>query len=350
MLEPHLAAVMIASGYGSTEASIDVYDLLKTKGPDTITPSLAGKEFPEQPNSRTIAALQMPGAFPLTLAAACASGSQSIAMAVDKLKEGYQLAMAGGVETVADEKEDLVIGSFTAFRALSKGNENPGTSSRPFDAKRDGFVTGSGIGLLLLATASLTEKLGVEPYARIERRMVSNDASLNITRANPEAQAKELTRMMLVNDGNIFVPDIIWAHTTSTGLGDRTEISVYKKVFGNLISKQSDGRNEPVLIYAPKSVLGHRLGASGGNAAVTAVLAMRDKIIPYMPTLDNPQAYTDAENENSRFKPDPDIPGDLFKDINFVRQHSVRLKNTPSIMVGNQGFGSHNAYFVLEPV
>lgn len=351
LLEPHLVSVMIGSGYGPIGSSIDVHNTLRTKGPGRIFPSDASKQFPEQPNAKVASMLGLEGATVLSNAAACASGTQGIVLAYESLRAANHLAIAGGVETVGDEKEDLMIGSFTSFPALSQQNESPANSSRPFDAERDGFVAASAVALLLLARASLVERLKITPYAEIVRGMYSNDGSVDVTKSIPHIQARELTRMLIdPKTGQIFAPDVIWAHATSTGLGDRAEINVYKTIFGDLITTQSDGENDPVIIYGPKAVLAHSMGASGASAGVTALQAMRDRVIPSMSNLKNPRAYANNEKMRKDFRPDPDIPEDFFADINFSRNGVMSLQHTPSILVGNQGFGSHNAYFLLKPV
>ncbi len=350
LIDSSLMAVIIASGYGPNGAAIKIQDIIERRGPAKVSATEAGKEFPEQPVAQAIAAISGPegfGGFSLSLAAACASGSQAIAMAIDQIKlGGYELAIAGGVETVGDEYEDLVMGSFSAFRALSDEKEDRSRASRPFDAKRTGFVAGSGIGLVLLASASFVDRTGVTPLAQINRRAVWNDGSTEMTRAIPDIQARELTRMLYdLSSNGVIVPDILWAHGTSTGLGDRNEIAVAKKVFGDLIRSYID-------IYAPKSVLCHTLGASGGHAVLTAIMAIRDRKVPFMPTLDNPQTYSDQELANPNFRPDPKIPEDLFEGVNFRRGCVKPLNpNQPlSILVGNQGFGSNNAYVLVESV
>lgn len=354
-LQPHLVAVMMASGYGPADISIDMHEIIKTLGPDRIRPRMAINMFPEQPNYRLIQALGLPASFPLTLNAACASSSQAIAMAIDKIREGYVVAVAGGVEGVPMLKEDLVIGAFTSLRALSQRNGCPGTSSRPFDNERDGFLTAAGVGAVVLAQRDWAEKMGVKIYAKTNRHHVWNDANAETTQPNSDIQAQELTRMLLVNEetGEIVVPDVIAEHATSTELGDRAEKNAYRKTFSSLIysnnSKKGSQDQEAIYQYAPKSAVGHELGASGVNAVTSAVLTTHEGLIPPIANLQNPQAYTEKERKSARYKPEKDIPEDMFEGINFVIGKPKKL-DKPTVLVGNQGFGSHNAYILIEPV
>lgn len=355
ILSPHLVAVMMASGYGPSDISIDIHEIIKTLGPGRIRPRMATNMFPEQPNYRLIQALRLPGAFPLTLSAACASSSQAIAMGIDKIREGKVVAIVGGVEGVAALKEDLVMGSFTAVRALSQQNEYPGTSSRPFDAKRDGFLTSVGAGAVVLAQRDWAEKMGLTIYAKTNRHRVWNDASGETTVANDDVQAQELTRMLLVdeNSGRIEVPKVSDDHATSTLLGDRTEISAHRKTFGRLVyandSKKGSQDHEAIYHYAPKSEVGHMLGASGVNAVISAVQTSYEGLIPPIANLENPQAYSDQEKARPKFEPQDDMPVDMFEGVNYVVGNPKKL-DKPTVLVGNQGFGSHNAYTLVEPV
>lgn len=347
-ISPHLVSVIIGSGFGSSNAAIDVYETLKVKGPNRILPSDASKQFPEQPNAKVASMLGLRGANILSTNAACASGTQAIVLALEALRLGNSLAIAGGIEVVGDEKEDLEIASFTSFPALSQQNESPTNSSRPFDAKRDGFVAASAIGLVLLARASLVKELKLEPLAEIVAGTYFNSGSIDITRDDPYIQAREIARMLTnLKTGRSIIPDLIWSHGTSTGLGDRTAAIVYDKLFGRLVRMQSDGENDPIIIYAPKGVLGHSMGASGGSAVVTAVQSIRDRVVPPMKTLEKPSVYADNELAKSGFKRDESIPDDFIGDFNFSRE-GVQLNFQPTILVENQGFGSHNADVVLK--
>ncbi|MBI2338730.1 hypothetical protein HYU95_06130 [Candidatus Daviesbacteria bacterium] len=355
MLQTHLVAVMMASGYGPADISIDMHEIIKSSGPGRIRPRMATNMFPEQPNYRLIQSLGLPGSFPLTLNAACASSSQSIAMAIDKIREGYVVAVAGGVEGVPSLKEDLVIGAFTAVRALSQRNEYPGACSRPFDDGRDGFLASSGVGAVVLAQRDWAEKMGLTIYAKINRHHVWNDANAETTQPDSNIQARELTRMLLIDEerGQIVVPDCIACHATSTPLGDRTEISAYKKTFGRLIykngSKNGNYDREAIYEYTPKSATGHMLGASGADALNSAVWTAYEGIIPPIGNLENPQAYTSKEKRSPRFKYEEDVPVDMLEGVNFVVGEPKKL-HKPVVLVGNQGFGSHNAYILVEPV
>src|SRR5438045_3771905 len=61
---------------------------------------------------------------------------------------GARVMLAGGVEAPL---APLTFGSFDLIRAISSNsNDNPSLASRPFDARRDGFVMSEGSAVLVL--------------------------------------------------------------------------------------------------------------------------------------------------------------------------------------------------------
>ena len=61
------------------------------------------------------------------------------------------------------------------------------------------------------------------------------------------------------------------AHSTSTPVGDLSELEAIKAVFG---------REGLLAVSATKSATGHLLGAAGGAEAIFTILALRDQIAP----------------------------------------------------------------------
>ena len=69
------------------------------------------------------------------------------------------------------------------------------------------------------------------------------------------------------------------AHSTSTPVGDISELAAIKSVFG---------AQGGIAVSATKSATGHLLGAAGGAEAIFAILAVRDQVAPPTLNLDNP--------------------------------------------------------------
>ena len=82
---------------------------------------------------------------------ACASGSHAIGEAMRMIRSGEaQAVVAGGAEATLTP---LAKAAFATMEATS-----PTGISRPFDARRDGFVMGEGAGVLVLESEELADR------------------------------------------------------------------------------------------------------------------------------------------------------------------------------------------------
>ena len=77
----------------------------------------------------------------LSLATACASGTDALGVALDQVRSGrLDMCLAGGTEATVT---GFGIGSFQVLKTLATSyNDCPEKASRPFDAAREGFIMG----------------------------------------------------------------------------------------------------------------------------------------------------------------------------------------------------------------
>lgn len=248
---------------------------------------------------------------------ACASSNTAIISAFDTIRLGKATIMvAGGSEAAITEAS---VGGFSAAQALSKRNEEPETASRPFDIERDGFVMGEGAGALILEDLDHALKRGAKIYAEIVGGGMAADA-YHLTGTPPDGIGATLGMKKALNDANITADqiDYINAHATSTGLGDISELTAVKAVFGD-----SD-----VLIGATKSMTGHLLGAAGAVESIISILALNDNIVP--PTINTKNI-------------DEKIPAGL----NIVLGTPVK-KEIKYVLNNTFGFGGHTASTIFK--
>ena len=216
---------------------------------------------------------------------ACAAGAIGIA-------EGYHLLRRGEVDVVLAGATDAaltapLVASLSNAGALSTASGDPATISRPFDLHRTGFVPSEGAAMMVLEPLDRARERGATVYCEIAGAAVGSDA-FHITSPEPTgAGAERAMRQALLNSG-IEAADIdcIVAHGTGTKLNDAAEAAAILRVFG--------GRSVPVT--APKSVVGHTLGAAGAFSVAVGALAVRHGLIP-------PGINYDT--------PDPDCPLDI---------------------------------------
>jgi 3-oxoacyl-[acyl-carrier-protein] synthase II len=204
---------------------------------------------------------------------ACAASVQAIGDAARLILSGEaEIAVAGGAEACLDR---VALGGFTAARALSTGfNDRPQEASRPFDRSRDGFVMGEGAGMFVLETLAHAQARGARPIVELLGYGTSADA-FHITSGPPDGAGAQMAMRRALRQAGISAAMVGYlnAHSTSTQLGDASELAAIRAVFGDI----------RVPISSTKSATGHLLGAAGGIEAVFTALALRDGLLP--PTL-----------------------------------------------------------------
>lgn len=202
---------------------------------------------------------------------------------------------------------------------MSTHNEEPEKASRPFDAKRDGFVMGEGAGVVILESLDHALARGANIIAEVIGYGMSGDA-YHLTSPAPDGEGATRSMQQAMADAGIEPTDVdyINAHGTSTEYNDKFETAAIKSAFGEHAYK--------LAVSSTKSMTGHLLGAAGGIETVISALAIRDQILP--PTI------------NYEF-PDPEC--DLDYVPNEARKAKVKVTLSNSL-----GFGGHNATIILR--
>ena len=234
----------------------------------------------------------------IAIVTACSTATHSIGDAARLIEYGdADVMIAGGAEACITP---LAVGGFASAKALSTRNDDPATSSRPWDVDRDGFVIGEGAGVMVLEEYETARKRGAKIYAEVVGFGMSADAYHMTAPSEGGEGAARCMRNALRNAGiNADEVEYINAHGTSTPAGDLAETLAVKSFFGAHANK--------LAMSSTKSMTGHLLGAAGGVEAVFTALAMRDQIAP--PTINifsqDPQCDLDCvANEARRMKID----------------------------------------------
>jgi 3-oxoacyl-[acyl-carrier-protein] synthase II len=205
---------------------------------------------------------------------ACVSGSQGVGFGFQAIKDGRaDLMLSGG----AEELHYLDAGVFDIMRATSsKYNDRPGSTPRPFDAKRDGLVVGEGAGCLLLEEYEHARKRGARIWAEVLGFGNHCDGS-HLT--NPDAAGMVRAMRTALDEAQLTIEDIghVNAHATGTQAGDLAEASATHQVFG-----------ETVPVSSLKGFMGHTLGACGAIEAIATVVMINEGFIAPTRNLEEP--------------------------------------------------------------
>ncbi|HWC30524.1 MAG TPA: beta-ketoacyl-ACP synthase II, partial [Dehalococcoidia bacterium] len=289
--------------------------VIDEKGPGRVDPLTVPKVGQYSPAVRVGRLHEVRGPNS-SINSACASGGDAIGQAMNLLRLGQaECILAGGAEAMISK---VLIASLGGLGALAKTwNHEPLHASRPFDAKRSGFVLGEGAAILVLETEDFARRRGAGILAELAGAAWSFDAT-DDTAPDVDGQALAMSRALTNAGMTMDDIDYINAHGTSTQLNDKTETAAIKKVFGE--------RAYGIPISSTKSMTGHLAAAAGAVEAAVGVLTLRDQIIA--PTI------------NYEF-PDPEC------DLDYVPVNARKAK--VNVVLSNSfGLGGQNSCLVFK--
>jgi 3-oxoacyl-[acyl-carrier-protein] synthase II len=313
--DPERIGCVIGTGIGGLGSLEAQQDVLRDKGEKAVSPLAV----PLMMGNAAAAAIAMSHGLQgpsFGVISACAAGSHAIGQALRMVENGEADAIVtGGSESA------LAGVAVAAFKAM--GATSPTGISRPFDARRDGFVMGEGAGVLVVEAADAAEARGAEPLAEILGYAATSDAH-HLTAPEPSGRAPARAIELALADAGVEPAEVAYvnAHGTSTTLNDRTETEALKLALGD------EAADVPV--SSAKSVIGHLLGAAGAVEAIATVESLRRGIAP--PTV----GWAERDPEL-----DLDYVPDEARDLD--RESNGRL-----VGISNSfGFGGHNAVLCL---
>jgi len=262
---------------------------------------------------------------------ACAAGAHALMEAAAAVATGAADAMlAGGSEAALTP---IAVAGFGRARALAGGgwNADPAASSRPFDARRGGFVMGEGAAVVVLEAADAAARRGVtRAYAELRGGGSSCDAH-HIT-APPVGGEGAFRAVAAALAAAGLVPadvDYINAHATGTVVGDAAEAAAMRRLCRG---------NDRVVMSSTKGATGHLLGAAGAAEAAVTALAVAHGVVP--PTVNLEEVDVGGDGADG---------GDVWAADRFVPRTARR--RAVDVAVSNSfGFGGTNASLVLGAV
>ncbi|MEX1158121.1 MAG: beta-ketoacyl-ACP synthase II [Thermomicrobiales bacterium] len=311
----HIGVMMNTGGGGIPTLTEEVQNYYN-KGPRRVSPFFIPMFAPNMAAAQVSITFGIHGPTRGSVAA-CAAGSQAWVDSLHVLQRGESdVVIAGGTEAGLDP---VAIAAFGNMRALSKRNEEPEKASRPFDARRDGFIFAEGAGVMVLETEAHAKARGARILAELVGGGMSSDA-FHIT-APVEDGSGAMKAMLLALKSAGMAPeeiDYLSAHGTSTPLGDKAETVAIKRAFGDHAYQMA--------VSSIKGAVGHLVGAAGAVAGVACVKAIETQIAP--PTI------------NYEY-PDPDC------DLDYVPNEARPMK-IDATMVNAFGFGGQNAVAIFR--
>ncbi|AEN08201.1 MULTISPECIES: beta-ketoacyl-[acyl-carrier-protein] synthase family protein [unclassified Streptomyces] len=251
-----------------------------------------------------------------TVSTGCTSGLDAIGYAFHSIEEGrVDVCVAGASDTPITP---ITVACFDAIKATSANNDDPEHASRPFDARRDGFVMGEGGAVLVLEELEHARARGATVLCEISGYATFGNA-YHMTGLTSEGleMAEAINTALAHSRIDPTRIDYVNAHGSGTKQNDRHETAAVKKALGSHAYK--------VPMSSIKSMVGHSLGAIGAIEIAACVLALKHQTVP--PT---------ANYETA----DPEC------DLDYVPRTARPLKLRSVLSVGS-GFGGFQSAVAL---
>jgi len=304
-----MSGLIVGSGGGNPSKQYEATEIFKDKGIRRVGPY----RVPQIMCSTTSACLATPYKIKgvnYSISSACATSAHCIGNGYELIAMGKQdIVFAGGGE----EESWILSIMFDGMGALStKYNDNASTASRAYDANRDGFVIGSGGGMVVLEELEHAKARGAKIYAEVIGYGATSDG-YDMVAPSGEGAVRCMNQAMMGLDRPI---DYINAHGTSTPVGDIAELKAIREVFQDKVPH----------ISSTKSLTGHSLGATSVQEAIYSLLMMENNFVAASANIDTLDENAEGLN------------------IATSRIDDVDLK---TIMSNSFGFGGTNATLVF---
>ena len=267
VVDPLRLAVIVGTGIGGALTLLGQDDLLENQGLRKVSPLTIPMLMPNGPAAHVGLELGAKAGVHAPVSA-CASGAEALAWGWRMIKSGEaDVVVAGGAEACIT---GIPLAGFSQMRAMSTRNDEPEKASRPFDVDRDGFVLGEGAGIMVLEREEFARARGATVHGRLAGIGTSADG-YHITAPDPVGGGASRAIAAALRTAGIDPADVdhVNCHATSTPVGDVAEAAAIRSAIGD----------HPVLT-APKSAMGHLLGAAGAVESIAAMLSVRDGIVP----------------------------------------------------------------------
>lgn len=308
--------ILIGTGIGGVITLLEQYEVLRERGPERISPFLIPMMISDSAAGNI--AIRVGARGPnMSLATACASGTNSLGEAAEMIRRGSADVMIAGASEAAIT--DVTMAGMNVMTALSTRNDDPQKASRPFDKGRDGFLMGEGSGIVILESLEYALARGANILCEFNGYGTSDDAH-HISAPAENGAGAAISMQLALQSANLKPEDISYinAHGTSTYLNDKSETAAIKTVFGEQAYKTP--------VSSTKSMTGHLLGASGALEGIISALTIMNNILP--PTINYET-------------PDP------VCDLDYV-PNQPRKAVVNHVMSNSFGFGGHNATLIMS--
>ncbi|MEV0998882.1 beta-ketoacyl-[acyl-carrier-protein] synthase family protein [Nonomuraea sp. NPDC050202] len=290
-VEPDRVGVSLGSAVGCTMGLEEEYTVLADEGRRWLVdhtygvPHLYGYMVPSTLAVEVAweAGAEGPAAL---ISTGCTSGLDAVGHGAMLIEENSaDVVIAGATDAPLSP---ITSACFDAIRATSPNNDDPEHASRPFDAKRDGFVLGEGAAVMVLEEAEAARRRGARVYARVAG-FASRSNAFHMTGLKPDGREMAEAIRVALDQARLDPADIdyINAHGSGTRQNDRHETAAFKRSLGH--------RAYEIPASSIKSMVGHSLGAIGSLEVAACALALDRQVVPPTANLRNRDPECDLD-------------------------------------------------------
>lgn len=247
----------------------------------------------------------------------CTSSTDAIGYAYQMIKYGRErMLLTGGAEACITNG---LMAGFCQMGVMSTHfNDSPQSASRPFDARRDGFVLGEGAWMFVVESLESALSRKARILAEIAGYASTCDAYHRVA-AKQDGVEPARALSLAMQEAGIGPKDVqsIQVHGTATQMNDAVETRAVKLAFGEEAPKIS--------LTALKSMIGHPQGACGAAGVAAGIFSLGEQFVPPTANLEEPDPACDL-------------------DYTPIRGVSRSVRN---ILCNTIAFGSKNSALVL---
>jgi phthiocerol/phenolphthiocerol synthesis type-I polyketide synthase E len=214
---------------------------------------------------------------------ACSTSLTAVHLACQSLfNEECDMALAGGVS--------INVSQMAGYRYSAGGMASVDGHCRAFDAKAQGTIFGSGVGIVVLKRLAdaLSDRDTI--HAVIRGSAINNDGSLKVGYTAPsiDGQSAVIVEALAMAGVEADTISYIETHGTGTPLGDPVEVAALTKAF-----RASTNKNGFCAIGSVKTNIGHLDAAAGIAGLIKTVLSLKHRQLPASLHFEQPNPQID---------------------------------------------------------
>lgn len=310
---------VIANTLGGVNFAMDQLESLYTRGPRYLSAYTAIAWLQVANVGQTAIRYGLRG-YTKTPVNDTVGGLDAMGMAATAIRRGAaDVLITGGCEAFLHPFSLAVLGHFSEMVYCVAGSDP--TAYRPFDRRAAGLIVAEGAGICLLEEYEHALRRNAPIYGEIVGYGQTNDAN-GPTPPSPDGRQYARAIRLAMREAQLDLADIGYFAADGRAIppSDQGEVEALRLAFG------ADSERLPVSV--PRTMLGHSYAAAGAIDTITALLALRDRVIP--PTINC------------------DEPNPTYA-LNLVRDKEHQLSGR-AVLLGGRGIGGMNAALAVRTV